>query len=153
MGQAQAVGSQSSCGWALRPDWLTILPRCRFGPGQSQMAEISQLSWPTLLETLTNFIHTGGGPLGSISGSHGYKTKVSFLPGSIYSIQAGAIRVLLPVCLPGDSRWRIRVRAGPTKGSGIWMEIRKREVCYLASGPGQGRQLIQADTERLRSME
>lgn len=53
--------------------------------------------------------------LGSISGIHGYRTEVAFLPSIIYSIQAGTIRVLLPVCLPEYSQLRIRVRADSTR--------------------------------------
>lgn len=53
--------------------------------------------------------------LGSLSGMHGYKTEVDFLPGSIYPTQAGTIRVLLPVLLPEDSMLRIRVKTGPTR--------------------------------------
>lgn len=55
LGQAQTVGSQSSCGRALRLAWLMSLPRCGLGPGHSPMAEVSRLWWPTLLDTLMRF--------------------------------------------------------------------------------------------------
>lgn len=55
MDQAQAVDSQSNCGWALEPDWLTFLPRCRFGQDRSQTAENSWPCWPIWFEILVNF--------------------------------------------------------------------------------------------------